>query len=863
MLINSVKAHAFFNLYKDTKPVFFLQKPDTIKPVTNTIHKKTDTLRAADDEEDIDNKVDYDADDSIKIEAANKKVFLYGNASVHYQDFDLKADYIEIDNNTNLITAVGVPDSNGIPKGSPEFNQGTDKMRSEKIVYNFKTKKGKIYGILTKQNEFFIFGEQVKKDSSNIMYIKRMKCIPCEFEDAKIYFRASKAKIIPDDKIVTGPVFLEVSNIPTPLGLPFGFFPNVKKEKSKTGILLPSYGYSASQGFYLQNFGFFIPINNKVHVTLFANGYSNGSWAFNPTTDYKINYKYSGNFTFNYSQTRLGIPEDKILLHNPDGTIINDPNLSQKLQNFKITWNHTQDNRFNPTIRFSALVNAGTAGFGKYNNQSSVNYLQSNLSSNIAYTKMYKNSTLTINVRHAQDVPTHFVEIDAPQLTYSLNRQFPFKNNAHTTQTWLDKLYIDYTLQTQATIKTQDTLLFKKGSLSNVRDGLYQRIPIGTNINLLKYFTLSPQANFQQFTNLQTAEEVYNPATKKINTFVRRNPALAFDQSYQINVTTKVYGDYLFKSKLIKQIRHQIIPTVGFVYHPDMQNGNLGFYKQVTDSNRITSYYSRFQNGLFGGPAGAESGAITFNINNTLDAKIRQKTDTSISYRKVALLQMLSIGGSYDVAAKHNKLSVFNLSARTALFKNVVNLNFVSSFDPYQVNAQGNRDTIYEFTNHQKLVRFTNCNFSVNGTLTNTQFKALKDSKQPFSIGLTYNLAFTPKVTPAAVAANFENVNTTTAGIAAATAQAIKDQFTQNLTAIFSFKPTPLWKFDVRTGYDFKNANITYTSFTIYRDLHCWEAHITWVPFGFSKQYMLTLNLKVSSLRDMKIPKQKLWQDNL
>ncbi len=850
MLINHVNADTFFGSYNDIKHHFILF-PDTTKSKTDTIRKNIDTLSAGGDEASIESPVDYEAEDSIRLEAENKKAYLYGNATVHYQDFDLKAAYIEIDNKSNLITAIGVPDSNGVIKGSPEFKQGKDQMKCDKIIYNIKTKKGKIFGISTKQNEFFIHGQAVKKDTNNIMSIKKMKCIPCEFEDARIYFRASKAKIIPNDKIVTGPLFVEVSNIPTPLGLPFGFFPNVSIDASKAGILMPSYGYSQSQGFYLQNMGYFIPVSNKLQVFLYGNIYSNGSWAINTSSphnmfNYKVNYKYSGSFNLAFSQNVTGISED-----NPKFGTTRDANALTKINNFRVTWSHTQDNRYDPTIRFSASVNAGSSGFGKYNNQNQANYLQSSLNSNIAFTKTFRSSMLTINARSNQTLQTNDIEIDAPQLTYMVNRMFPFKNQAHTTQTWLDKMYIDYTLQSQATVKTKDSLLLKPATLDSIKYGLYQRIPIGTNINLLKYFTLNPQATFQQYTNFQTIDREYDAQTKHVNTFIKRGPALAFDQSYQVNLTTKVYGDYIFNSKLLKQIRHQIIPTIGFVFHPDMQN-NYPFFKQVSDSNRVTTKYSRFQNGLFGGPSGPESGALTFNINNTLDAKVRKKTDTSITYQKVAILQMLSIGGSYDFAAAKNKLSLINVSARTTLLKNIVGVLFTSVFDPYELNKYGNRSDTLLASASKKIARFTTCNFSVNGTLTNAKIKSLANSKQPFSIGINYNLTF---VKGGIISSgNPENPSSTTT---------TPNAYTQNLTAIFSMKPTPNWKFDITTGYDFKLNNISYTRFTIYRDLRCWEARITWVPFGYSKQYMLTFNLKVNSLRDIKIPKQKLWQDNL
>lgn len=818
---------------------------DTTKPKSDTLKQKIDTLSTAGDENGFESKVDYEAEDSIRIGAEDKKAYLYGNASVHYEDFNLKAAYIEIDNKVNLLTAVGLPDSSGNIKGSPEFKQGKDDMKCDKIVYNIKTKKGKIFGILTKQNDFYIHGQAVKKDTNNIMSIRKMKCIPCEFEDARIYFRASKAKVIPGDKIVTGPLFLEVSDIPTPLGLPFGFFPNVKIESSKSGILMPSYGYSQTQGFYLQNMGYFFPVSKTLQVFLYGNIYSNGSWAINTNSphsmfNYKINYKYSGSFNIAFSQNVSGIAEDRIK---------GDGNALTKSNNFRVTWSHTQDNRYDPTIRFSASVDAGSSGFGKYNNQSSTTYLASNLMSNIAFTKTFRSSTLTINARMNQVLQKKETTIDAPQLTYAVNRMFPFKNEAHTTQTWLDKLYIDYTLQTKATLTTKDSLLRKISTLDSITYGLYQRIPVGTNINLFKYFTLNPQATFQQYTNFQTTEKVYKPETKTVNTFVGRTPAFAFDHSYQVNLTTKVYGDYLFNSKILKQIRHQIIPTIGFVYHPPMDGSNLNIYKHVTDSNKVTTTYSRFQNGLFGGPTGPASGALTFNINNTLDAKVRKKTDTSITYQKVALLQMLSVGGSYDFMAKQNKLSLLNISARTSFFKNIVNVSFVSVFDPYAFKYGHRTDTLL-YKSSGKLARFSNCNFSVNATLTNAKIKGLEKSKLPFSIGLTYNLSFVKGITSSG---NSENPSSTTI---------TPDTYTQNLGGTFSIKPTVNWKFDIRTGYDFKLNNISYTSFTIYRDLRCWESRITWVPFGASKQYMLTLNLKVNSLRDIKIPKQKLWQDN-
>ncbi len=843
LLINGAKANLLENAAIYQVNQVAKTYPDTLKTKTDTLKTTVDTL-AVDDSNAIESEITYEADDSIRLEPENKKVYLFGNAKVHYADFDLKAAYIEIDNKTNLVTAIGVADSNGKLIGNPEFKDGQTEMTCEKIIYNIKTKKGKITGILTKQSDMFIHGEAVKKDSNNVMYIRNMKCIPCEFDDAKIYFRARKAKVIPNDKIITGPLFVEVMNIPTPLGVPFGYFPNVKN-KSKSGILMPTYGTSAAQGFFLKNLGFFTPTGNKIQVMLFLDLYSNGSWGLNtsgasPMIKYQVNYKYSGGFNISFSQFNLGLPEDKIQHYYTNGTPIVDPNLFHKQRDFRINWNHSQDSKNDPSVRFTASVNAGTSGFNKVNNQSPAIYLTNVLTSNIMFSKTFKNSTLTINARHNQNTTTKDLQIDAPGLMFAVNRFFPFKDQTHTTQNWLDKLYIDYTFQAQGTIKEKDFNLFKPTTLDSLQYGMLHKLPIGTNISLFKYFTLNPQANFTGYTYFQTTEQgKYNPDTKTYNTFIRRDPAMAGDASFQANLTTKVYGDYVFKSKLIKQIRHQIIPTLGFIYHPDLQKPVINFYKP--DSLGASTYYSRFQRGIFGGPVGPESGNITFNINNTFDAKVRQKTDTSISYKKVALLQMLSLGGSYDVAAKKNNFSVINVSGRTSLLKNIIGLMSTATFDPYKSNKLGVRTDTFQYNYNNQLVRFTGMNFSVNTTVNNTQFKSMQNTKQPWNVTLNYNLNLVKSLNPLV----------------------IPDTKVQTLGINFSLKPTTNWKFDVMTGYDFTKHGAAYTNIRIYRDLHCWEASINWVPFGASKQYSVSINLKTQALRDMKIPKQKQWFDNI
>lgn len=77
------------------------------------------------------------------------------------------------------------------------------------------------------------------------------------------------------------------------------------------------------------------------------------------------------------------------------------------------------------------------------------------------------------------------------------------------------------------------------------------------------------------------------------------------------------------------------------------------------------------------------------------------------------------------------------------------------------------------------------------------------------------------------------------------------------------FHITPKWKVGFTTGFDFIHKKFSYTSFNIYRDLHCWEMSMDWIPYGPQKRYEFTIRIKSSILKDLKINKKSDVRDNL
>ncbi len=833
---------------------------DTIKPLTITQQPlpqdsiKTVEVDSLDNEKDIEaleQRIVYNARDSIRYETKGNKIYLFGDGFVEYEDMNLKSEFIEIDNEKNTITAYGKTDSLGKNTGTPVFKDGQQEIACRKMIYNLKTKKGKIYDIMTKEGDLVLKGAEVKKDSNNVVYMKDLQCIPCEFEDSRTIFKAKRAKIIPDDKIVTGPMYLEIGGVPTPLGLPFGFFPNTKKRHS--GILIPFYGNSEALGFYLKDGGFYWGINDKTDMTIRGDIYSNGSWGLRTLNNYNVNYKYNGYISLGYSEFRNGEIEV--------------PSTFSKQRDISINWRHTQDQKNNPTVRFSSDVNIRTSKYNKFNAQNTGQYLSNTFQSNINFSKTFKIGTLGLNARHDQNTQTKLMNISFPELTFNVNRFYPFKNENRVKQNPIDKIGVSYLLEARNTLSGADTSIFKGNIGDSLKYGFRHSLPISTNITLFKYFTLTPALNLSAVMYTKTTRKELDESTNVIVKSTNKNFQTGYDANFNSSLSTKLFMDYMFKSKRLKQIRHLLIPSLAYTYRPDFGEEQYGFWKDVISdtTNRLKTKYSIFENNLFSGPAQGTQNSLSVNLNNNLEAKIRQKTDTGFVFNKVSLLQNLSFAGSYNFAADSFKMSNISMTGRTKIWK-YFDLVFGSTFDPYYTTVLTNtltnkeyayRTSKYLVNTNGRVMDFKSGNIAINASfssnsitsrakkpdLTNgaergavTTNTAQAQEKLPWSLNIYYNINYTKVL------------------------EKLTDIQTLNFSGDISV--TKYWKLGLTSGYDFTNRNLSYTSVNVYRDLKCWEARIDWVPFGFRKSYSLTINLKTSMLSDVKIPRQRQWYDN-
>ena len=803
----------------------------------------------------IEDKVIYHARDSIRFDATIKKVYLYGEASVKYQDLELKAAYIDISMDSNIAFAHGVIDS-GKSVGTPEFHQGADVFYATQMRYNFKSKKGRINNIRTKEGEGYISGKIVKKDSDGVYYLKEGTYSTCSKDsDKDFYIGAVKLKVIPHDQVVTGPAWLVIEGVPTPLAIPFGFFP--LQQGRHSGILIPAYGESQSQGFYLQNGGYYLGLSDHFDMALRGDIYSYGSWALRDAINYADRYHYRGAFDLGYALTILPVT----------GTT-----KTNQQRTFNISWNDQQDPKARPNSTFMASVNAGSSNYYTNTSYTPSTFLQNTMSSQISFSQNFQGTPfhLTASADHSQNTINHTINIDLPVLTFSVDRIVPakwFTGDAPSSPTkWYNN--ISFTINTSAEnkIATLDTLLLKKKTLKQMQNGINTVIPLAGNFRVFKYFTLSPGISLTSTEYFQTVRKNWVKDSLITDTIQGLQSANTYVASAYL--ATNVYGLYSLGIHRAITIRQVMFPSIGFSYHPDYSAAMYNYYQTVRyDEAGHSTKYSIFQNGIYGGPGLGKQEAIVMSLGNNFEMKVRQHTDSGVVYKKIKLIERFTISSSYNTVADSFKLAYLSVTGSTTLFKKLA-VNYSGTIDPYKMYADGNDINQLMFQN-SKVGRFVSNSLTLSTTLVpGSKKQTTTGKKDENSAALSFtspNDYFEYVQNHPAYYAPLE-----LAGWSVTMNYSLNSVFvpvlgknvnTQGMMVNMSAQVTKYWHAAIYSGYEFTGKQFTATSISATRDMHCWEMVFSSIPFGYHQNFSVEIHVKSSVLRDLKITRKRDWED--
>lgn len=829
----------------------------------------------------LDAPVIYESNDSTTFTLGGAAT-LYGSGKVNYQNIELAAEVISMNLDSSTVHAYGIKDTTGTIKGKPVFKEGETAYDTETISYNFKSKKAGITDIITQQGEGYVTGSRAKKGANDEIFMEHGRYTTCDHHDhPHFYMQLTRAKVRPKKNVVTGPAYLVVEDVPLPLAVPFFFFPFSSSYSS--GFIMPTYMDDSSRGFGLAEGGYYFAMSDIMDLKLTGDIFTKGSWRLSGLTNYNKRYKYSGTLQADYQVTKTG---DKGM---PDYTVAKD---------FKVVWNHRQDAKASPNSTFSASVNFSTSSYERSNINNLYNsqlLTQNTKTSSISYSRSFPDIGLTLSgtTNIAQTMRDSSIAVTLPDLNITLSRLFPFKRKkAAGAERWYEKISISYTGRLTNSIRTKDDRLFKTG-ISGWENAMNHNIPISATFTLFKYLQVNPSVNYTERWYTRKINQTYNEETGRleqnlndtINGFYRVS-----NYSASLSLSTKLYGMYkpLFMKKKEIQIRHVVTPQVGISGAPAFSK----YWEEYTDNNGNTQYYSPYTGQPFGVPSREGSGTVSFSIANNLEMKYYDaKKDT---LKKVSLIDDLSVNMSYNMAAKEKPWSPLSMNLRLKLTKNYTfNMNasfatYAYTFDKSGNVVEGNRTE----WSYGRFGRFQGYGSSFNYTFNNDTWKKWfgpkedekdKDKKESEdgdgedSEG-TEDGTTTKKVEKAQADPDGYQVFKMPWSLSFSYSFNIREDrtkpinrysmrypftYTHNINMNGNVKISNNWSLSFNSGYDFQAKEITQTSCTISRDLHCFNLSASLSPFGRWKYYNVTIRANASILQDLKYEQRSQTQSNI
>lgn len=779
----------------------------------------------------LSDEVDYGSKGRKQIDLKNKIVHLWDEAYVNYQDIQVKGDYITFDFENNLATAVATYDTSGRLRSKATFVQGETTFQYDYLKYNFKTEKGIVKQAVTKEGELFVHGALTKfvsspdSSGSDVIYNQDAIVTSCNLDHPHFGIRTNKLKVVPEKLAVIGPSRLEIADVPTPLWLPFGFFPIAGGKSS--GLILPkSYDLSPVWGFGMTNIGYYFPINDYLDAKITGDVYLRGSWGINTALNYNKKYQYNGQFLLTRSSRRNEVLET--------GEFERDIS-------YRFYWKHNQDRKAHPFRSFSTSVDIQTAGFNRLNRTDARSTNRDNLSSSVNYSYQFGSSpwSLTAGANFVQSLSQRTVNLTLPEGRINMRQIYPLKRKVKIgKERWYEKIGLQYSSQFKNYLQATDTTFYTAEAWRDARYGVEHRATSNANFKFLKYFSFNPSASYQEvwfFKEVERSllEEVsVNTVGDTIYGVVQEDIQAAFlpfrTGNVSAGVSTKLFWTETKQKGFLRGFRHTITPSLALAYNPDTKTPyertfDTDFREEITDIET----YSIIPSGVFSASPRLANLGLNFSAENVVELKYYSKKD---SIDKKYQLTNFRVSSNYNFIADSFRLADPMVSGRSTFFKKRSSLNYAFTWNPYKIENGRERN---QFFWEDEFSVPSLSNFTVR-TTTRLSFQEIRGwikgeeikknptaSKNPLLLSLPElfdNFRFEYKLDY-----TYRNVNgLITRGISSNAINISGD-----------IQLTEKWMLNLGNfGYDFSRQGYTYPDLGFSRDLHCWRMTFSWQPRG-------------------------------
>ncbi len=842
---------------------------DTLNTIDTTIGNGVPTPIALPAEGGLEQPVRYTARDSLRIvfadpdstaegEEPNDRAYLYGNVTANYGEATLSAGIIELLFRRQELRATPMESDSGQTE-IPRFSEGSEAFTGREFVYNMRTRRGRVVGARTQVEDGFLLGGIIKQRDAHIIYAQDAAYTTCELDHPHYSLEAGRMKIVDGEWIYTGPVRLSILGIPMPVWLPFGFFPAAEGRRS--GPLAISYGEDRSAfGFYLENVGWYWAVSDHFDALVQGKIGTLGSYQIDTRFNYVRRYGFDGTLDLSYARLRRGESQD------PDFAIA---------QNARVRWRHAQT--FTPNTSLNASVDL-TSNSQRFISNAFDDRVSQTSTSSISFRHNWPRGgrSLSVDTRATQQLSTGGANLTLPSLSFSQQRRFPFRRQrlAGRNEAWFEKIGISYTgsltntfdftpLADSMLVGTsfQDVswvnALFSQSDYEGATGRSVERfspqathtIPVSASFSLQAPFRVNWSPSVRYTENWHARSDFRS--LDSTGTIVTRQES-GFTAIRRVNLgvsaNTEFYGLFPFRLGPLDGIRHTVQPQVSFSYEPDYSASPFNYYRTVTDTLGQNIEYP-----IVGGIPNRRTQRLGFSLRNVFQTRIVRTDSTGEETRNTIQLFTLGARSAYDFAADQRPFADVILDLTSQL--NRYRMRADATFSPYALDSLGLiTDNAYVNETGRPL-RLTRFNLSAGAS-----FRSSSAGGRPSALPPGYDAPFgyDPSLPGAAITQN--------GVVDFAIPWSLSLDFTYGITpgfgsqdsqrsailsvSSFDFSLTPRWKIAGRTGYDFEREELSTTSLSVVRDLHCWEMRFNWIPFGAFSSFNFSIYVKSGHLRD-------------
>lgn len=825
----------------------------------------------------LENTIIFTARDSVVYNFDRRTMELLGKASLGRKDTSVKAPKIVVNIEDSQLYAYG--DSTKALSDPAIFIDSHSSFNAPMITYNFKTGNGVTAYAHSSFKGVTFRGKQVKKLEDGRMKITGGTFTSCDVQDAQdsedspdsedlsnphYWFSSPHITIVPDKMITATPLviyvkpeifFVRLPAVPI-MVLPYMVFP-IKSERS-SGFLTPGYGNDNLRGYYLSNLGYYWAISDYADLRLQGNISPKGSWQLADRFRYKKENSFSGELWAEYKH------------------------YSQSNEwNAHVTHNLNQD--IDSSVRFDVNLNfsGGERIISAINSGSMLSQLTETKAS-LAKTFNDENSIAVASFKGSNDLLSQSKRGNVA-LTYYLNRLYPFRSAISVVDNdWKSNLSITPASSFDGEFSSQaGTGHFSYAGDFGVEAGYYQEFADGYKAFFTEGFNMQIRRPNKGYGNGEyDGVRVVLPLRMQSTIFshININQGLTYTRSLQtdgeeipfaavvfsVDASTRLYSTVstgLLENVLgLKALRHTFIPIVSYTSNQPFSD----FLSSRSYGNRYDWIDPRF-NGQYGNSfnAGVPQGArtVTLTLNNLFDGKFRGSSSTDSAYSTAVdhtdQLLSLSAKASYNFAADSFQLQPLVVTASSSALSPNFLLSSGSMYEFYTYNDFGGLRNRFLYEDDKGLLRFVkgfvNVSYSFQGSrdagssastfgapvwsdteqnLFSDRFKMSGFNTIDYSLPWQFQFSLymeSLKLDPTRHSTYTSLVNGT------ARVNLLKN-----------------WQFGLTSGYDFQNNKAVFPLLQAYRNLHCWQVGVQWVPFGEFKSYSIQIGLLAPQLKEVK-----------